>query len=354
MNTSLPITLLAAAIALAGCTTSPHGHGGGGGGESGGQHAVSPHLITPHAAFTTTKVYRGDGTLSDWDAVKKAALAAEVVVIAEQHGHPRGGSAAAALWRSTLEKSTPPLSPALALEFFERDEQSRLDDYLTGLSTEEVFLKRTGRTLMPGTNPWESSYPPSHRDMVEAAKAATPPAPVTAANAPRLYVRKARTDGYAALQKLTPEQQRMFVLPRFVDSAPPDTRYWRDFLTMMDSDTEKYAAAEAKDRARFDGMFRAQSVWDATMADSVRIALADGHAPVFLVVGQFHADFANDGGGGTVQAIKAARPTTRTLVISFQEAEPDSAFREKDKGRAEFVIYCGPSPFDHEDQPAKH
>ena len=291
-------------------------------------------------------IYTGKGERSTWADLQRACRDAEVVVLAEQHGHPVGLTAAASLWRACsleADDKTNRSSPALALEFFERDDQSRIDDYLAGLSTEEVFLKRTGKTLPAGADPWASGYPPGHRDMVEAAKKAG--VPVYAANAPRAYVRLARTKGYDALTDLTPEQQRLVVLPRFAaDGNRPDNRYWRDFLSFMGSTPEKYAASSAEEREKIDSMFRSQSVWDATMADTVRSALARGHAPVFLVIGQFHADFAADGGGGTVLALKAARPETKVVVVSFQDVDPKAEFRAEDNGRADFVVYCGPHP----------
>ncbi|MFT3685222.1 MAG: ChaN family lipoprotein [Phycisphaerales bacterium] len=298
--------------------------------------AAPPTLVAD--VFSRTKVYWTAGQPATWDDVIKKASEAEVVVIAEQHGHPVGLSAAAALWRETLKHSKGK-QPALALEFFERDDQSRIDDYLAGLSTEEVFLKRTGKTNVA----WDGGYPPGHRDMVEAAKADH--LAVYAANAPRAYVRLARTSGYAALERLTPEQQRLFALPRFAAAGrPPENRYWRDFLTFMDTTPEKYAAGTVAEREKVDSMFRAESIWDATMADTVRKALADGggHSPVFLVVGQFHADYSvwADAGGGTVLALRAVRPT-KVLVVSFQDAED---WRDEDKGRADFVVFCGPRP----------
>jgi uncharacterized iron-regulated protein len=53
---------------------------------------------------------------------------------------------------------------ALALEFFERDEQTRLDEYLAGVTDEAAFKKRTARTdgnYPPGTARW--SRPPRPR-----------------------------------------------------------------------------------------------------------------------------------------------------------------------------------------------
>ncbi|HZW06867.1 MAG TPA: ChaN family lipoprotein [Phycisphaerales bacterium] len=318
-------------------------------------YVVEPlrHLQPTPAVLAATRVFNASGMPTDWGTVVAAATAAEVVVVAEQHGHRAGLTAAASLWRTVLETwwddspwngigprpvATNPA--ALALEFFERDDQSRIDDYLAGLTTEEVFLRRTGKATAPDKDPWAGGYPPGHRDMLEASKAAR--VPVIAANAPRAYVRLARTGGYEALAGLTPEQQRLFALPRYAAAGdPPDNRYWRDFLSFMGSTPEKYAGSPREEREKIDGMFRAQSIWDATMADSVRIALARGHAPVFLVIGQFHADFAGDGGGGTVQALRAARPETKIVVISFQDADPSAPFRPEDKGRADFVVYCG-------------
>ncbi len=309
-------------------------------------------LLVGADAYHATKVYTGTGEATDWKTIEGAARSADVVILAEQHGHPIGLSAAAALWRSILTNAGGGGEhPALALEFFERDDQSRIDDYLTGMSTEEVFLKRTGRTAKPDSNPWAGSYPPGHRDMIEAAKAAS--APVYAANAPRAYVRLARTKGYAAVAQLTPEQQRLVVLPRFAaDGARPDNRYWHDFLKFMGTTPEMYATSSAEEREKADAMFRSQSVWDATMADTVRQALAGGHTPVVLVVGQFHADYSTLGGGGTYQALKAVRPDTRIVVISFQASDDAKSWKADDKDRADFIVYTGKNMADKDDDEA--
>lgn len=328
----------------------------------GGCTTVSREVIPPAEAIAETRIFTGDGTPTDWEALKLAAYNAEVVVIAEQHGHPIGLSTAAALWREvllanqrkeTVERAASSglarepdndRSPALALEFFERDQAGALKAYQYGEIDEAEFLKRTGKaSALTAEDPWSTGYPPGHRDMLEAAIAAR--APVYPANAPRRFVRLVRTDGYAAISNLTAVEQLYVVRPRFAnDPAPPDNKYWRDFLTFMDTTPEKYAAASAADKEKVDGMFRAQSVWDATMADTVLRELSWGRRPVFLVVGQFHADFASEGGGGTMQELKALRPSVRTIVVSFQDADPAGGFRGEDKGRADFVIYCGPHP----------
>jgi hypothetical protein len=70
-------------------------------------------------------------------------------------------------------------------------------------------------------------------------------------------------------------------------------------------------------------------------------AIERGEGPVLLVVGRFHVDFE----GALVQALGKPRAGTRAIVVSFvDEAAPvDGTIREEHRGRADFVIYVGPS-----------
>ena len=129
--------------------------------ESGGS---SPTAITAGEARSVIVLDGASGRRVSWDVLVSAAAGADAVLIGENHGHPLGLAATAALWEDVLKRTN---RAALALEFFERDEQSRLDDYLNGICDEATFRKRTARS--------ESNYPPGHRAMVEAAKAAHRP-----------------------------------------------------------------------------------------------------------------------------------------------------------------------------------
>lgn len=278
---------------------------------------------------------RTDGKVISWEELVAAVSGADAVLVGENHGHPLGLAAAAALWEDMLPNSP---SAALAMEFIERDEQSRLDDYLTGINDEATFRKRTNRT--------DSNFPPGHRAMIEAAKNAH--RPVFAANAPRMYVRIARLEGYDRLGALTAEQKRLFRIP---DSIPQSGSRYRDDFDKVMSDNEgadpaapKGAAdpnAEAERRTKLDATFRSQSVWDWTMAESVARAIDLGNAPVMLVVGRFHVDFE----GGLAQALAKLRPGTHTILVSFvnENAPANGSIRDEDRGRADYVIYVGPS-----------
>lgn len=225
---------------------------------------------------------------------------------------------------------------ALAMEFLERDEQSHLDDYLTGVTDEAAFRKRTNRV--------DGNYPPGHARMIDAARSAG--RPVIAANAPRPYVRLARTAGFDRLASLTPEQKRLFRIP---DQMPPrGTRYRDDFDNLMREDPGHSPAAqtdpavEAERITKLDATFRAQSMWDWTMSESISRAFRNNNAPVLLVVGRFHIDF----DGGLVQALRLQHPGSKTLRISFVDAPLPATGtpRDEDKGRANYIIYVGARP----------
>ena len=169
------------------------------------------------ASFLGVAAFDGrTGERLAWDALVERCAGAQVVMIGEEHDLEPAQMMAADLFAAILERRP---TAALSLEFFEKDEQIHLDDYLAGLTTEEQFRSATGRR--------EGNYPAGHRAMVEAAKAAG--APVIASNAPRRYVRLARLDGYERLGDLSPDQRATFVVPR----AMPAGRYREEFIGMM-------------------------------------------------------------------------------------------------------------------------
>ena len=277
-------------------------------------------------------VFRGDGSAATWNDLVAAACGADAVIVGENHGHPLGLAVSAALWSDTLADTH---RAALSLEFFERDEQAHLDDYLAGLIDDKTFELATHRSA--------GSYPPGHRAMVEAAKAAG--RPVYAANAPRVYVHLASSAGFDRLATLTDEQRRLFRVP----DELPTGRYRQAFDEVMGdmsghggpapdepADPEQ---AQARHKAALDGAFRAQSVWDWTMAQTIDRALWAGNVPVLQVVGRMHCDFR----GGLVLALERQHPGVRLVTVSFVD-EDSATVRDEDADRADFVIYVGPAP----------
>lgn len=312
---------VALAAALGGCASgsggskrpprAPHGHG-----------IVS---VDTSGARNLPVLDGKTGQVIGWDALVERARAADVVVIGEVHGHGMGGAATVALFEDVAAGGD--RSPVLSMEFFERDHQAHLDDYLGGISDEAAFRARTGRT--------DGNYPAAHRALIEAARAEE--IEVIGANAPRRYATVANKEGWARLYELTPEQQRLFVNP----GSSVGGRYEEKFFEMMKGMGASHGAPEGaevdpeEERKTIEGYFRAQNVWDATMAGSIAGALARGGAPVVHVVGQFHSDF----DGGLIQRIRERVPGARILTVSLAAAP---AWREaEDKGRADVVVMVG-------------
>ncbi len=284
-----------------------------------------------------------DGTTGErvgWQELVHRAAGADVVVIGEMHGHKTGLTAAAELFDGIVASGQ---HAALSMEFFERDEQAAIDDYLMGITDEDAFKKAAGKT---GGN-----YPEGHRRMVERAK--RDGLSVIASNAPRRYVRYGRREGKESLGGMTGEQRRLMDVP----SAVTRGQYQEEFLGMFgfnpDGTLVKSEEEESEEGGDGDGggghgmeitfedaegYFFAQNIWDETMARSVVESLEGGSRPVVQVVGRFHSDF----GGGLVERVRMLSPDARVFVISMVEEEDvGGEIREDDKSRADVVIYVG-------------
>ncbi len=231
------------------------------------------------------------------EALIARASRADIVLIGEVHKNAQGLAAANALWQAIVEAKP---GAVLALEFIERDQQIELDDWL-GMETP---IKPDGFSF-------------AHGPMLLTAKQNK--RPVIAANAPRRYVRLARTKGYAHLEAMTPVQRATFVFPE-----PQPTGGYRDrFFKMFSGESH----GQKMTPERIEGFWRAQTMWDATMADSVVGALTPKQRPIVLVVGRFHVE--QD--GGIPQLIRARRPDAKVFsIVMATQAQVDKARQEPD------------------------
>jgi len=272
-----------------------------------------------------------DGATGDpvlWNDLLNRAAVSDVVIIAEVHGHERGLAVASAFFEDVLPRT----AAALSLEFFERDEQIHIDDYLSDVTDEEAFKKATGRTA--------GNYPAGHREMVENAKRWG--RPVIAANAPRRYVRLARTEGLDRLRALDEEQQRTFTVPGAMVEGGYRERFFELMQPMMAQPShgasEESAPTAEEAKAKTESFYVSQNVWDATMASSIIEGIRGGNRPIVHVVGQFHSDF----DGGLVTRLMAELPEANVLTISMvTEEAPAERPGEKEYGRAGVLVYVG-------------
>lgn len=281
-------------------------------------------VVEPPVPARQVPVFAGDASgVVAWEDLVQTCADATVVLIGETHGHPLGQELAADLFDDVLARNPRAL---LSMEFYERDQQVALDDYVAGITTAEQFDAASFRN--------DSNNPPGQRHMVEAARLAH--RPVVASNAPRRYARLARTEGYDRLRNLTPEQRRLFEIP----DAVPDNAYAARFRAAMSGMDSGHGDDPATST---DAFLRAQLLWDTTMADSITDATRLG-APVVHVVGRFHAEFGTEPGKSALTDAIAQRlqPDQRLIIVTVMD-EKAGTLRVDDVGRGHFVVYVGPA-----------
>lgn len=259
----------------------------------------------------------GSGTVSWSDAVAKMA-SADVVLMGEVHSHELGNAVQQEMFEDILTANP---RAVLSMEFYERDEQVALDDYLAGITDREAFEKAADRN--PGNNPW------AHARMIDASKEAG--RPVVASNAPRRYVRLARSEGYERLGQLNENQRALVEIPASV----PDGAYRDRFVDAMGG----MASHGGEDM--INGFLRSQTVWDATMAQSIVDAFAYG-TPVVHVVGFFHAQFPFEAGSsGLVDQLRQRSDRPLNIVTCITLPASHEAIQDDDLNIADFVVYVG-------------
>ncbi|MBL4591314.1 MAG: ChaN family lipoprotein [Phycisphaerales bacterium] len=265
-------------------------------------------------------IYHGDGSgVASWESVVADMATAKAVLIGEMHGHELGLAVAAEMFDDILESNPDAM---LSMEFYERDDQLAIDDYLAGITDRKGFEKASGRT--------KGNNPPGHEQMVEAAKNAA--RPIIAANAPRRYTKLARTDGYNALRLLNDRQRVLFDIP---PSIRTETDYRERFYDVMS------AMAQHGGEEMIHGFYRSQSLWDRTMASSIAKGARTG-SPVVHMVGYFHTQFGTEpGGSGLVDDLREMLQPDDKIVTFVMLDRADQPVVDEDLGIADYVIYVG-------------
>lgn len=299
-----------------GCATSGGPHGSLAAGEA--APALRPEQMVVLAA---------DNTPVAWESVVEQAGTADIVVLAEQHDDLLAHRFQAALTEALAARGP----VAVCMEMFERDEQALVDAYLAGGISQKTLVDITESRDWGAKGAWDEFYQP----IIDTAKGAK--SPVIAANAPRRFTRLGRLESFESLATFAEAYPEQFVVPAPIEQPA----YYERFKATMSHHSAPPAksgkaeahAMPALTEEQFEGMFRAQQVWDATMADSVVRAWRK-HGKAMLMVGQFHTDH----DGGLLLRLKAAAPEAKILTISLDKAEFTTQ-REEDQGRADLVVY---------------
>jgi len=271
----------------------------------------------------------GDGGAPlDWAKLQRLVEESDVIVVGEQHDDHFGHLFQQAITESVLSKYE---NSSISMEMLQRDEQSFINDYLSGVITQEQFLRRVPIGWTPGAS-WVAWY----QGMIESARLNQ--REVVGANAPRRYVRLARTGGKEALQELSELSAMNFTLSEHPSTGGYVDRFREFFMGGHgegDSEEANMSPDELAEKEKaMAASFRSQSLWDSTMAASIAMTRARTHGKVVHLVGQFHSDFH----GGLIQQLGFLDPEMKILVISMQPKSSD-AWDEGDQDRADVVVY---------------
>lgn len=259
------------------------------------------------------KVFDGNGTASNIDAIIASADKNDVIFLGEEHDDPTGHSLETEIFKRLVEKYEGKRKVILSLEMFERDVQTVVDEYLSGLISEQHFLA--------SSRPWPR-YKTDYRSLVELAKEHS--LDVVAANAPRRYVNMVSRLGRDSLTKLSPEAKRWLAPLPYPE---PSKAYSQKFNELMGGSPESIKNANP--------ILYSQALWDATMADSVRKALdASPGALVVHLNGGFHTESRL----GTFEQLIGYLPKTKGIVVTMKSVSDISSFNADMKGLGDFII----------------
>jgi len=193
---------------------------------------------------------------------------------------------------------------ALSLEFYDRESQTVLNEYLQGIIPIETFLT-------------DGKPPGNHTDyqsLIDFCKEGN--LEVIAANCPRRYTRLVGKHGKDFLNQLknTPAANLLPPLPY----TGASTAYRNNFLAIM----EKMGNTNPNVPT---SMLDAQSLWDATMAHSIAEGLVRGLEKIVHITGYFHIQHRL----GTIEHIERYAPGTDILTVVILPAEQLDSLNEE-------------------------
>ncbi|MFA6570940.1 MAG: ChaN family lipoprotein, partial [Bacteroidota bacterium] len=209
---------------------------------------------------------------------------------------------------------------AVSMEMFERDGQTAIDDYLSGKSSEESFLK--------SSRPWPD-YKLFYRALLEIAK--TNNAPVIASNIPRKYAGIYTNEGWSGIEKLPPNERAFVASKIFVEEDKYMQNFYRTMLANMGMDTNAVISPNQENTLYL--YYGAQIIKDETMAESIPNFLQKNKE---MNVIHFNGSFHSDHYLGTAKKVLERDKSYSMAVISpmyvDKGSSPDFDKERKDDG----------------------
>ena len=260
------------------------------------------------------RVFDSEGNPSSLDKIIEAAGQVDVVFLGEQHDDAVGHYLENEIFRRAFDKYGKERKVALSLEMFERDEQIVLNEYLQGLITEKKFLD--------DSRPW-GNYKTDYRPLVEFAKANK--LDVIAANAPRRYVNMVSRNGRSSVDQLSKDAKAWLATLPYGQASEA---YAKKFTALMGGSNEASMGIK--------NILDSQSLWDATMADSMAKYLRQNKKALIV---QLNGSFHSESRLGTVEHLLRYRPKTKVIVVTMRYEDDFHTFdKHKDTNIGDFII----------------
>ncbi len=285
------------------------------------------------------RAYTGDGQDASLDDIVAAMAEVDVVFLGETHDDPtEHWIEKELLSRAYLTYASPEEDArrvSLSLEFFQRDVQWILDEYLDDLISESTFRA--------ASRPWPA-YETDYRPLIEFAKENG--IDVVAANAPRRYANRVTRHGRESLLDLSP--RALATLPP-LPYGTPSAAYRSQWFTVMSEvmeeesmkcgvpiEADSTGAAPTHDHVAMANQLHTQALWDATMAFWVSDHLMRNPGELLIhMVGSFHVER----GTGIPEHVETYRPGTASLIVAMRPVEDINSFDSARDGENEdFVI----------------
>jgi uncharacterized iron-regulated protein len=267
----------------------------------------------------TDSMYRafdGQGNPVSLDDIVNSLASNDAVFLGEQHDDAVGHAIEAEIFRRAVEKYSSQRRVALSMEMFERDVQIILNEYLSGLITEQHFLA--------SSRPW-GNYRTDYRPLVELAK--TKHLDVVAANAPRRYVNMVSRNGRDSINALSDEAKAWLAPLPYPD---PSAAYTEKFNALMKNGSDPAAMTPNPN------LIYSQSLWDATMGNSVANYLARNKGALVI---QLNGSFHTEGRLGTFEQFAKYRPKAHGIVVTIRYEDDFQKFDPaKHRGIGDYVI----------------
>ncbi|MDV7699507.1 ChaN family lipoprotein [Chryseobacterium soli] len=260
--------------------------------------------------FKAYQFYDQKGKEIKTDKLVKELAQYDVVFFGENHNSSINHWLQLKITEALYEKKNGQIM--LGAEMFERDNQSQLNQYLSG--------KFDAKTLKDSARLW-NNYPTDYKPLVDFAK--DKKLTFVATNIPRRYASQTSKEGLESLNRLS-EKEKTYIAQLPI-KVTQDTPGYTEMKAMM---------GEHAEGTKVMNFIAAQATKDATMAESILKSWQAGKTFI-----HYNGNYHSKEFGGIYWYIKQKNPTLKMAVISVFESEnPELKVPEKEYKPTEFNL----------------